>query len=117
MKIRWRGIVVAAVATISINPCRAYFLTGAEWLGMSTTAQSAYVVGVYDTLTTFVHNAEDQSTAEHYRTCVTRLGMSMNQMTDNVRVFTQARPDLHAQPMAGTVGRYLFEVCGKPPHV
>jgi len=106
---------ITIVVLLLTTPAHAQnvFLLYNQWEQMPKALREMYVAGAFDTLST-VTTAEQVSLAKHYNECIAKARLSMSQLTENMKEYADAQPDLQSKPAAGALLRYLISLCGTP---
>jgi hypothetical protein len=106
------------VAVLSMTPAYAQnvYLNFRQWEQMPASLRSMYVAGAFDTLSV-VTVPEGVNAAKYYNECVSKAGLSTEQLAENMKGYGGTQPDLQNKPVPIALMRYLTSLCGRPPDI
>jgi hypothetical protein len=108
----------AIVLLLLVTPAHAQsvYLNYGQWEQLPTDLRWIYVAGAFDALSV-VTVPEGLNAAMYYNQCVTKAGLSTQQLADNMKGYAGPQPDLQAKPVPIVLMHYLLSFCGRPPDV
>jgi hypothetical protein len=108
-----RFITIVLLFSTTTVHAQSLYLNYGEWEQMPTNLREMYVAGAFDAASV-IAIPEQAPVAMYYNECVAKTGLSMAQLTQNMKEYAEARPNVQSKPIPNVLMRYLISVCGLP---
>jgi len=88
--------------------------TFAQWERLPDDDRVAFTAGYIETLATIAATEPAQTTARHHSECIVRSRLTPRELTNYLREYVRARPELHDSSVQQAMNHYLNALCGRP---